>query len=201
VQAGQVGVGFAPVDLWEAEVEVGQGHAHRDVGQREMDAGAPGLFAQAQAHGLQGRVDLGQVAVDPGGAALGVGAARPGLLQARGDRGIQQAIGQRLPGAHLRALAAGGRDQPAHRGEGVDVFHDHARIEHRLATFHHQAGHLAQRVGRRDARVGRPDVFQFQAIVELLFGHHDAHLAHVGAGERSDQFHGEIPGQTNCKRF
>ena len=32
----------------------------------------------------------------------------------------------------------------------VDVLDDHARIEHRLAAFEHQAGHLAQRVGLQD---------------------------------------------------
>src|SRR5205085_8078500 len=55
VQLGEIGVVASPVDVGEAEVEIAERAAHGDVGQREVDAGAEGLLAQALAHGLQAR--------------------------------------------------------------------------------------------------------------------------------------------------
>jgi hypothetical protein len=106
----------------------------------------------------------------------------PGGLQAREDGRVKQAVGQRLPGLDLDALAAAGRDQLAHGAEGVEVLDDHARVEHRLAAIEHLAGHLAQRVALEDV-VLAPDVFGHELGVELLLRHDDAHLAHVGAGQ------------------
>ena len=155
-----------------------------------MVAGAPGLVTQALAEGLQALVDLVALALNPGGAALGVGAARPGLFHARQHGGVQQAIGQGFPGAHLHALAPAQRNKLAHRRQGVHVLDDHARVEHGFAAVHHQAGNFAQRVGFGNAGVGRPHVFQLELVVELLLGQHDPDLADEGAGEGSDQFHG-----------
>jgi hypothetical protein len=59
-----------------------------------------------------------------------------------------------------------------------------------FAAFHHQAGHLAQRIRFGDPGVGRPHVFGHELVVEFLLRHDDAHLAHVRAGHGSDQFHG-----------
>ena len=39
-------------------------------------------------------------------------------------------------------------------------------------------------------RVAGPDVLVDELVVELFLGHDDAHLAHVRAAERSDEFHG-----------
>src|SRR5690606_41971121 len=35
-----------------------------------------------------------------------------------------------------------------------------------------------------------PYVFEFQLVVQLLFGQNDTNLADIGAGQRTDQFHG-----------
>src|SRR4029079_9339151 len=59
----------------------------------------------------------------------------------------------------------------------------------RLAAFHDEARHLAERVRRQDG-VAVPDVLLDELVVELLLGHDDAHLAHVRASERSDELHG-----------
>ncbi|GAB4207762.1 MAG: hypothetical protein Fur0019_12680 [Tibeticola sp.] len=179
----------APGDVGEAEVEVTQRAADGDVGQAQVDAAAKRLVAQALAHGLERGAHLVELARDPGGAALAFGAAGPGGFEAREDGGIEQAVGQRLPGLDFGTLAPSGRNELAHRREGVEVFDDDARVEHRLAAFHDEAGHLAQRVVVLDAGVGRPHVFGDELVVELLLGHDDAHLAHVGAGEGSDEFH------------
>ena len=89
-----------------------------------------------------------------------------------------------------RALAALAGDELAHGREGVEILDDHPRVEHRLAAFHHQAGHLAQGIGGGDGGVVGPDVFLHELVVELFLGHHHPHLADVGAGCGSDQFHG-----------
>ena len=111
-----------------------------------------------------------------------LGASGPGLLQPRGDRRIEQAVAERFPGPNLGALAAALGNQPAHRRQRVDVLDDDPRVEHRFAAFHHQARHLAERI-RLENVVAGPDIFELELVVELLFRHHDAHFAHVGAGE------------------
>lgn len=189
-QAGEVGVAAAPVDLREAELEPAERAAYRDVGQAEVDAAAEGFFAEALADGDEGGVDLGHLPVDPGLGAFGVGAAGPGVFQAGGNAGVQNAVGQCFPGLDFGALAAGGRNELADGRQRVEVLDDDAGVEHRLAAFHDQAGHLAERVGTADASAGRPDVFEDELVVELFFRHDDADLADVGAGEGSDQFHG-----------
>jgi hypothetical protein len=78
-------------------------------------------------------------------------------------------------------------------GEHVHVLDDHPRVEHRLAALHHQAGHLAQRVGGQDV-VARPDVLQHELVVELLFRQHDTHLADVGTGEEPISFMRAVKG-------
>jgi len=93
---------------------------------------------------------------------------------------------QVLTSARSRPLLG---NQLAHGGQGVEVFDDHARIEHRVAAFHDEARHLPEGVGVRDGGVGRPDVLDHELVVETLFGQHHAHLAHIRAGGRSDQFH------------
>ncbi|MCY1548196.1 hypothetical protein D9M68_842920 [compost metagenome] len=154
-----------------------------------MDAGAEGLLTQPLAHGLEGTLHLVHLAIDPGAAALFFAAAGPGGFKPRQDRSVQHAIGQRLPGLDLGALAARCRDQLAHRGQRVQVFDDHARVKHRLAAFHDQARHLAQRIGRGNLRVGGPHVFRQELVIQLLLGHDDANFAHVGAGDGADEFH------------
>jgi hypothetical protein len=154
-----------------------------------VDAAAKRLVAQALAHGLEAGVHLAQLAVDPRLAAFAVLAACPGGLQARQDGRIHQPIGQCFPGLDLDPRAALRGDQLAHGRQRIDVFHDHARIKNRLAAFHHQAGHLAQRVGLGNGGVIGPDVFLHELEVEPFLGHHDTYLAYVGAGVGSNQFH------------
>ncbi|MCY1372057.1 hypothetical protein D9M69_592370 [compost metagenome] len=184
----------APVDLGKPQPQPAQRAADRDVGQAQVDAAAKGLVAQALGHGGHAGLDLGALALDPGGAALGVGAAGPGGFEAPEHAGVHDAVGQRFPGLDLGALAALLRNELAHGRQGVDVFDDDARVEHRLAAFHDQARHLAQRVRMGDRGVCGPDVFDHELVVEPLFGQHHAHLAHIRAGGGSDQFHeGSLP--------
>ena len=122
----------------------------------------------------------------------------PGGFQAGQDGGIHHTVGQCLPGLDLCAFAALRRDQLAHGREGVEVFHDDARIKDGLAAFHHQAGHFAHGVGCGDVGVVCPDVFLHELVVELFLSHHDTYLAHVGAGGGSDQFHGVSSSARGC---
>src|SRR5450432_4572993 len=94
-----------PADLREAEVEIAERAADRDVGQRHVDAGAPRLGREAGGDGIERRLDLVHLALDPGLRALLAGAAGPGRLEARQDQRIDNAVGERLPGAHFGALA------------------------------------------------------------------------------------------------
>ena len=44
----------------------------------------------------------------------------------------RDAVGQRLPGLDLGPFAAHRRNELAYRRQGIEVFHDHARIEERI---------------------------------------------------------------------
>ena len=73
----EVGVAAAPVDVGKAEIEVAQRAADGDVRQAQVDAGAIRLVAQPLAHRLHAGVDLAELAVDPGLAALALRPAGP----------------------------------------------------------------------------------------------------------------------------
>ena len=68
----QVGIRGAPVNLGEAEVQIGHRTTHRDVRQAQVNARTKCFVAQAVTHGLQGMLDFVQMAVNPGLAALGI---------------------------------------------------------------------------------------------------------------------------------
>ena len=104
------------------------------------------------------------------------------MLQPDQHRGIEQAISQRLPAAHIDAFTATRRNQAVDRGEGIEVLDDDAGIEDGRAVIDDQAGHLGEGVELADAAVRRPDIFGLVAVLDLLLGHHDAHLAHERAG-------------------
>ena len=146
-------------------------------------------------------MDFAQLPVYPGLAALCVGAATPGGLQAGQQRGIHQAIGQCLPDFDLGTLAALAGDELANRRQGVEVFNNHAGVKHRLATLHDQAGDLAQRVGRPNRGAGCPGIFQDMLVVELFLGHHDPYFSHIGAGIGSDEFHNDRMGSMGMAAF
>ena len=111
-----------------------------------------GLAARPARHRRHRRIDPAQLAVDPGLAALP--SLRPAQVCSRRARidGVEHAVGQRLPGAHLGAFAATLGHQLAHRRQRIEVLDDDARIEQRLAAFHHQTRHLAERIGFEDVR-------------------------------------------------
>jgi hypothetical protein len=111
----QIGVAGAPVNLGKAKVQIAQRTTGGHVGQRKVRAGAKTFVGQALAHGLQGCGHAAHLPVDPGAAALLSAAARPSGFQPRQDGRVDQAVGQRFPGAHFNALAAHWRYQLAHR--------------------------------------------------------------------------------------
>src|SRR5205809_605767 len=76
-ETGEVPVLRAPRDLRKAEREVAERAADGDVGERHVDAGAPGLVGHAGADRAERGPDLHELAVDPGLAALAVLAAGP----------------------------------------------------------------------------------------------------------------------------
>ena len=182
----------APGDVREAKLQPAQRAAHGNVGQPQVDATVKRPVAQPVAQGNQAGIDLGHLAIHPGLRALGRCAARKGVFQAHQNGRVEHAIGQRLPGLDLGALAARRGNQLAHGREGVEVFHNHARIKQRLAPLHQQARHFAQRIGGGNAGAIAPDIVQHELVIQLFFGHDNAHFAHVGAGGRSDQFHGVL---------
>ena len=79
----------------KAELQIAERAADRDVGERQVDAGAVRLVGEAGADRRQRRVDLAHLAVDPGLAALAFRAPGPGL-----SRG---APGSRRRGCRRRA--------------------------------------------------------------------------------------------------
>ena len=106
---------------------------------------------------------------------------RPQVVRAARMAGVDHAVGQRLPGAHLGAAAP---DSGIRRfsGERVSRYSTITRESNtRLAAFQHQAGTLPSGLALRMVSAF-PDIFEFELVVELLLGQHDAHLAHVGAG-------------------
>src|SRR4030095_14715045 len=146
---------------------------------------APRLVAQTVRHCPDPGVDLAHLPIYPRVALLLGGTRR--TLEPCKDRRVGHAVGKRLPGAYLGALAPRRRYQFRDRGHAVQILDDDARIEHRAAVFHDQAGNLAERVRLMDASIGSPDVLDLELIVDALLGHHDAHLAHVRARQRSQQ--------------
>ena len=84
------------------------------------------------------------------------------------------------------AFAARGGNQLAHGREGVEVFHDRARIKHGLAALSIRQGTLPSGLEAVTV-VSSPQTLSCdELVVELFLGQHDAHFAHVGAGGGSD---------------
>ncbi|VBV86653.1 glutamate synthase domain-containing protein [Burkholderia pseudomallei] len=180
----EIRMAFAPVDLGHPEIEVAERAPERDVGERVVVADAPRLAGEALRHRDEAVVDLALLARDPRVAAMLRLALR--VLDANRDRRVEHAVAERLPAPHLDALAPRRRNQLADGRKRVDVFADHARVEHGRAVLHHEARHLADRIRRMDVRVRRPDVFELQLVVDLLFSEHDPRLADERAAERTD---------------
>lgn len=189
VQARQLRVRVAPVQGGKAKIQIAQCAAHRHVGQCKVVAVAVRLVPDVAAHVVQCGVDLAQLALDPGLGTLPGAAPGPDQFLARQHGGVHQAVGHRFPGLDGNALAAQGGHQAAHGRQGVEVFHNHARVEHRRIAFNQQAWHLAQRVVLRHDGVGREHIVLHQRAIELFFGQHDAHFAHERAGGVAYEFH------------
>ena len=115
VQLVQARVGASPVNLRKSEVQITQGANHRNVRQAHVNAGTKSFVTQTTLHGLKGQVHFVHLPRDPGVAALGLGTPRPSGLQSRQNGGVEQAVGQGLPGFDFGAFATGGRDLFAHR--------------------------------------------------------------------------------------
>ena len=193
MQLGQIGVAAAPVDLREAKIQPAQGAAYGHIGQRKLDAGAKRFVFEQAAHFGQTGLHLAQLAIHPCLAALLRLAAFPVLLQPRQDACVQHAVGQGFPDLDGQPIAPRGRYQAAHGAQGVEVFHNHARIVQRHAGFgQQQARHLAQRVVLQQLGRRLPGVCWLESVFELFLGQHNAHLAYIGTGSGADQFHAVV---------
>jgi DNA-binding NarL/FixJ family response regulator len=171
----------------EAEVEVAQRTAHGHVGQREV---------VAEHQGLSPRPWL--MAFSAACTRTSGGRSRPGSAVRRCARP------RWLPGAPARRRRARRRPAPPRcaprcaRGPDGGISLPTGDRVSRYSTMTRESntasppsitrqGTLPS--GLASARLAAPDVLEHELEVELLLGHHDAHLAHVGAGERTDEFH------------
>ena len=57
MQANQIRVFGAPIQLVEAEIQIAQGAAHGNIGQAHVNAATKRFVAEAAAHGFQGFMD------------------------------------------------------------------------------------------------------------------------------------------------
>jgi hypothetical protein len=136
-------VGAAPVDVGEAQVEVAEHAADRDVG--EAEAGGDDRVAVAQeAVGLgRARPDLAELAVDPAGALV---LGRAETLEEDQDRRVTHAVGE---GLDLLVGDAGGGVLGDEAGLGLqllEVLDDDARVVDRDLVLEDQDRGLGQRV-------------------------------------------------------
>ena len=193
MQLGQIGIAAAPVDLRKAKIQPTQGAAHGHIGQRELDAGAKRLVFELATHFGQAGLHFAQLAIHPSLAALLRLAAFPVLLQPRQYARVQHAIGQGFPNFDGQPIAPRGGYQAAYGAQGVEVFHNHARIVQRHTGFgQQQARHLTQRVVLQQLRRRLPGVCWLESVFELFLGQHNAHLAYIGTGSGADQFHAVV---------
>ena len=146
---------------------------------------APGLVAQAGAHRRQRAVDAAELALDPG------------LQRWPSPRPGQVASSAREDGASIsrrpapprcaprcgRAPIRGSGDSAASACRGIRRSRANRTPPRRLPA----PGRAPCPAGWPEDGSGVPDILEFELVVELLLGQHDAHLAHVGAGERSDE--------------
>src|SRR5882672_9634090 len=175
-----------PVHLGIAEIEPARAHAHGDIAERVAVPRAPGLVAQLRVHRRQPGAYLAHLAIGPGG----VTQLRLALvLQARGDPGVEHAVGKRFPAPHLDALARVGGNQPQQRRGAVEEGDDDARVEKGRAVVEHQHRHLSERIEIRRDRVGLPRIVDRELVLDLLLREHDADLARERTGERTDELH------------
>src|SRR6185436_12930413 len=94
-------------------------------------AAAPIACAEILRHGGERPVYLALLPGDIPRELLGGASA---LLADERDDGIGAAVGERLPSAHLYALAYVVGNEPRHRTRAVEVLDDHPRIENRGAV-------------------------------------------------------------------
>ena len=87
------------------------------------------------------------------------------------------------------AFAARRRQQPVVRRHGIQILGDDPRIIKRALIVQQQHGNLAQRIGSRHLIALDPGRIEDEVAIDLLFRKHDADLADVRTGKRSDQFH------------
>jgi hypothetical protein len=121
----------------------------------------------------------------------------PAAFVDRQDRGIENAVAQRLHAQRCEALRGFTRDDLAAAGAVIEIFEDHPRIVKRAAILGDQHGNLAERVlpahrVARIHRVGRLDL----DVVDPEHGQGDRHLAAEWRGRCGTQdHHGVSPAQ------
>jgi hypothetical protein len=106
-----------------------------------MRADAEWSLTQTGRHGLDARTYFAMLTRDPVIAALFFRSQQG--FKANQDPCIQHTVGQRLPTLDTGSLTTGGRNQFAYGRHRVQIFHNHARIEHRTTILHDQTRYLA----------------------------------------------------------
>ena len=89
-------MGFLPANVREAEAQVAERGADRDVGERNVGAKAIGFLAQFLGHEFQAARDLAVLAGDPVVTLLAI---RAFAFEEGGGGGVADAIGDELPSA------------------------------------------------------------------------------------------------------
>src|SRR5262245_18936787 len=176
-----------------AEVEPAETGAHRDIGERERVAAAERPRAELALERVQAARDLLHLPLGPARAPLVRG---PLALRPNERARVDDPVGERLPAAHLDALAVSRRDELADRRHPVEELADHARVVERGPVLEHQDRHLAEWIEVGHRRVGRPGILDLPREFDPLFRGNDARLARERACARADEFqagsgHGE----------
>jgi hypothetical protein len=140
VPGGERRSAVAPAEVGEAEVEIGQAAADRDVADAEARGGKGrrvALEAVERGAGLDGEAveELRQVR-----------ALRLVALVPPQDEDVEQAVAEGVAGEGGPAFRPCRREQRAAAREGVEVFADHHGVLQDGAVAEHQRRDLAQRV-------------------------------------------------------
>src|ERR1700724_1980222 len=124
----------------EAEVAIGEYAGERDLpdGRRRVASGWRGLERSERP------LDLAGLMLDP--FRLVLGGITPTALVHLQDRGIHDAVGERLQAQRREARLGLGRNDAAAAREMIEIFEDDAGVEQHEAVVEHERRDLAERV-------------------------------------------------------
>ena len=180
VQIRKAEMRFPPIDFRKTEIQVAKRATDADVGQSEVSAHAPPVFAKLAGHVLQATDDLAVLTGDPVGALLRFGALS---LEIHQRRRFANTVGQRLPALDLGTFPVRRRHQLVVRRYVVEILADYPRIEKHEVVIERERRNLAQRVEVGNVRFRRPRRIDLESAFDLLFRQHDPYFADERAGQ------------------